>query len=84
MVKGVKMLNIERIQAAQGDCIWIEYGKNLDSLHRILIDGATIGIFSRLKIHIESLPAACTVEFANKHYIKSCEKNIISKKYLYI
>jgi len=31
------MINIELIQAAQGDCIWIEYGEDPDALHRILI-----------------------------------------------
>jgi len=49
------MLNIELIQAAQGDCIWIEYGKNLDSLHRILIDGGTSGTYKYLKNRIENL-----------------------------
>jgi len=37
------------IQAAQGDCIWIEYGKGVDSLHRILIDGGTSGTYKKLK-----------------------------------
>jgi len=49
------MLNIELIQAAQGDCIWIEYGKDPDSLHRILIDGGTSGTYKHLKKRIESL-----------------------------
>ena len=49
------MLNIELIQAAQGDCIWIEYGKDPDSIHRILIDGGTSGTYKHLKKRIESL-----------------------------
>ncbi|HHH37705.1 MAG TPA: MBL fold metallo-hydrolase, partial [Epsilonproteobacteria bacterium] len=49
------MINIELIQAAQGDCIWIEYGKDQDSLHRILIDGGTSGTYKHLKKRIESL-----------------------------
>jgi len=49
------MINIELIQAAQGDCIWIEYGEDVDSLHRILIDGGTTGTYKHLKIRIEAL-----------------------------
>ncbi len=49
------MFNIELIQAGHGDCIWIEYGTTLDSLHRILIDGGTSGTFKRLKKRIEQL-----------------------------
>jgi len=51
------MINIELIQAAQGDCIWIEYGANSDSLHRILIDGGTSDTYKRLKKRIECLPS---------------------------
>jgi len=39
------------------------------------------------KLAVESLTLyapACTVEFANKHYIKACEKNIISKEKMFI
>ena len=50
------MINIELIQAAQGDCIWIEYGTDADSLHRILIDGGTQGTYKHLKKRIENLP----------------------------
>ncbi len=49
------MINIELIQAAQGDCIWIEYGADVDSLHRILIDGGTSGTYKHLKNRIENL-----------------------------
>lgn len=49
------MINIELIQAAQGDCIWIEYGEDPDALHRILIDGGTRGTYKHLKKRIESL-----------------------------
>jgi len=49
------MLNIELIQAAQGDCIWIEYGKDPDSLHRVLIDGGTRSTYKHLKKRIGSL-----------------------------
>ena len=49
------MINIELIQAAQGDCIWIEYGTDTNSLHRILIDGGTQGTYKHLKERIENL-----------------------------
>jgi len=49
------MINIELIQASQGDCIWIEYGADTDSLHRILIDGGTKGTYKHLKKRIECL-----------------------------
>ena len=49
------MINIELIQAAQGDCIWIEYGEDTDSLHRILIDEDTSGTYKHLKKRIENL-----------------------------
>jgi len=49
------MINIELIQAAQGDCIWIEYGDDQDSLHRILIDGGTSDTYKRLKKRIKKL-----------------------------
>ncbi len=49
------MINIELIQAAQGGCIWIEYGKDQDSLHRILIDGGTSDTYNRLKKRIKKL-----------------------------
>ncbi|WP_295419779.1 MBL fold metallo-hydrolase [Sulfurovum sp.] len=49
------MINIECIQAAQGDCIWVEYGKDQDSLHRILIDGGTSDTYKRLKKRIKKL-----------------------------
>ena len=49
------MIKINLIQAAQGDCIWIEYGEDADTLHRILIDGGTSGTYKHLKKRIESL-----------------------------
>lgn len=49
------MLMVELIQAAQGDCIWIEYGEDPDALHRILIDGGTSGTYKHLKKRIKSL-----------------------------
>ena len=49
------MLDIELIQAAQGDCIWIEYGQDKGSLHRILIDGGTSDTYKRLNKRIKKL-----------------------------
>ena len=49
------MINVELIQAGQGDCIWIEYGEGTDSLHRILIDGGASDTYKRLKKRIEGL-----------------------------
>lgn len=49
------MLNVELIQAGHGDCIWVEYGTGLDTLHRILIDGGTAGTFKQLKKRIQKL-----------------------------
>ena len=49
------MINIELIQAAQGDCIWIEYGEEKGTLHRILIDGGTSDTYKRLKKRIKKL-----------------------------
>lgn len=49
------MINVELIQAAQGDCIWIEYGEDANSLHRMLIDGGTQGTYKHLKKRIEKL-----------------------------
>ncbi len=49
------MITIELIQAGHGDCIWIEYGEDSDTLHRILIDGGTQGTFKHLKKRIEQL-----------------------------
>ncbi|MEA3491085.1 MAG: MBL fold metallo-hydrolase [Campylobacterota bacterium] len=51
------MFKVELIQAGHGDSIWIEYGRDPDSLHRILIDGGTAGTFKRLKKRIEQLPS---------------------------
>ena len=42
---------------------------------------------TKRELAVESLTLyapACTVEFANKHYIKACEKNIISKEKMFI
>lgn len=56
------MYNIELIQAGHGDCIWIEYGQDKNSLHRILIDGGTSGTYQRIKKRIEKLP------FEQRHF----------------
>jgi len=50
------MINVELIQASDGDCIWIEYGEDENTLHRILIDGGKSGTFKHLKSRIEKLP----------------------------
>ena len=50
------MINVELIQAGDGDCIWIEYGKEENALHRILIDGGKSGTYKHLKSRIEKLP----------------------------
>jgi hypothetical protein len=42
--------------AAEGDCLWIEYG-NDQAPHRVLIDAGTPGTYSRLRKRLEALPA---------------------------
>lgn len=49
------MYRIEMIQAGHGDCIWIEYGENENSMHRVLIDGGTAGTYEKIKQRIKAL-----------------------------
>jgi beta-lactamase superfamily II metal-dependent hydrolase len=49
-----KFFQIEMLQAAHGDCLWIEYGEG-DSLRRILIDGGPIGTYEALEAKIATL-----------------------------
>jgi len=56
------MFSIELIQAGHGDCIWVEYGTDMDSLHRLLIDGGTASTFKKLKKRILKL------EPNNRHF----------------
>lgn len=49
------MIKVECIQAAQGDCILIEYGEDPNALHRILIDGGTNDTYKRIKKRMETL-----------------------------
>lgn len=51
------MLRIEMLPAAQGDCIWIEYGSKTKP-RRILIDGGTAGSIKPLVEKVKALPAA--------------------------
>jgi len=51
------MLTIEMLPAAQGDCLWIEYGKGKD-IRRVIIDGGTPGTYKKaLHDRIADLPA---------------------------
>jgi beta-lactamase superfamily II metal-dependent hydrolase len=50
------MLRIEMLPAAQGDCLWIEYG-TASKPRRILIDGGTTGSIKPLVAKVKSLPA---------------------------
>ncbi len=50
------MFKIEMLQAAWGDCLWIEYG-NRDKPKRILIDGGITATYKLLKKRILKLPA---------------------------
>jgi len=50
------MIRVEMIQAEQGDCIWIEYGKSTATLQRILIDGGVDATFKHLKKRLLRLP----------------------------
>jgi beta-lactamase superfamily II metal-dependent hydrolase len=50
------MLRIEMLPAAQGDCLWIEYGSKTKP-RRILIDGGTTGSIKPLVEKVKSLPA---------------------------
>lgn len=50
------MIRVELLPASRGDCILIEYGKDENSLHRILIDGGTKGTYKHLKQRILQIP----------------------------
>jgi beta-lactamase superfamily II metal-dependent hydrolase len=50
------MLRIEMLPAAQGDCLWIEYGQKAKP-RRILIDGGTTGSIKPLVEKVKALPA---------------------------
>jgi hypothetical protein len=51
------MLTLEMLPAAQGDCLWIEYGDG-DARRRILVDGGTKATYREaLRPRIEALPA---------------------------
>ena len=50
------MLRIEMLPAAQGDCLWIEYGQKAKP-RRILIDGGTTGSIKPLLEKVKALPA---------------------------
>jgi beta-lactamase superfamily II metal-dependent hydrolase len=49
------MLRIEMLPAAQGDCLWIEYGAKAKP-RRILIDGGTTGSIEPLVEKVKALP----------------------------
>jgi beta-lactamase superfamily II metal-dependent hydrolase len=49
------MLRIEMLPAEYGDCLWIEYGKSEDKIHRVLIDGGTLGCGKVLQKRITAL-----------------------------
>lgn len=52
------MLTIEMLPAAQGDCLWIEYGAK-DDVRRVLIDGGTKGTYkAALRDRVAALPEA--------------------------
>lgn len=51
------MFRIEMLPAANGDCIWIEYG-NADEVHRILIDTGWAKTYPSLRERILALPKA--------------------------
>ena len=48
------MFTIEMLPARQGDCLWIEYGKE-DDIHRVLIDGGAGGTQRDIREKIETL-----------------------------
>jgi beta-lactamase superfamily II metal-dependent hydrolase len=50
------MLRIEMLPAAQGDCLWIEYGSAARP-RRVLIDGGTTGSIKPLVERVKALPA---------------------------
>lgn len=50
------MFRVEMLPAAQGDCLWIEYGTR-QRIHRVLIDGGTAPTYDYLRARILRLPA---------------------------
>ena len=51
-----RLLQIEMLKAAHGDCLWLEYGRE-DRRRRILIDGGPIGTYAALQRKIDTLQA---------------------------
>jgi hypothetical protein len=51
------MYTVEMLPAAQGDCLWIEYGDGDGAPHRILIDGGTVGTIDAIKAKIDHVVA---------------------------
>ncbi|MDQ3689230.1 MAG: hypothetical protein M3406_04195 [Chloroflexota bacterium] len=49
------MFGIDMMPAAQGDCLWIEYGA-ANRPHRILVDGGTAATYDHLRARIMRLP----------------------------
>jgi hypothetical protein len=50
------MFIVDLLPAAEGDCIWIEYGTAAER-HRILIDGGPLNTYDALRTRIKALPA---------------------------
>lgn len=50
------MFTVEMLPAAEGDCLWIEYGDDPEAPNRILIDTGTAGTYRGLARRIKSLP----------------------------
>lgn len=50
------MFTVEMLPAAEGDCLWIEYGEDPATPNRILIDTGTAGTYRALARRIKSLP----------------------------
>jgi hypothetical protein len=48
-------LSVELLPARNGDCIWIEYGR--DDVHRILIDGGPVDTFEPIQTRLSKTPA---------------------------
>jgi hypothetical protein len=49
------VFTIEMLPAAQGDCLWIEYGTQR-KVHRVIIDGGTAPTYDHLRVRIKQLP----------------------------
>lgn len=50
------MFTIEMLPAAEGDCLWIEYGDDRQAPNRVLIDSGTPSTYKTLEQRIELLP----------------------------